>query len=376
MIIILYIRMNLELRDVKLIAWTIPENELARDKESGCPFPPPYAEQNGLEFTIGRKKESSYNGYNLVIFCNMIRRFINARNEYCILTFDLNHEQTSTDPPVREVGKTCLPIEVRISLNGVVCRQVKSSEYELHVVNDQPTEINITTSHITRKGAEEKKWHGDFAPNIKLGTIWPGAELHISSIYMKCGRVFTDEIDMFTDGEMKYASDNCNFMHNGYTGFRQPEIIDQKTDLLKVNPMKVPPTYVEFKIHLQPYIDPRYILSQALTQLSKDIGALETHVDQAIETKKDDYRSERVRITVINNDLTMITNGFDESIGIVIAANARMLDTENITHYTAHRTHVSAKEVNIRISAPNVLQLLAKSISVTKDQVDELVASK
>jgi hypothetical protein len=369
--------MNLELRNVKDIAWVVPDKELARDKESGCPFPPPYSKQKGLEFTIGRKNKSTYNGYNLIMFCNMVRRYINARNEYCILTFDLNHEQTTTDPPVREVGKTCLPIELRLSLNGILCKQIKSREYELHVINDQPTEINITTSHITIKGSEEKTWHGDFAPNTKLGTIWPGAELHISSIYMKCGRVFTDELNVFVNGKMKHASDNCNFMHNGYTGFRQPEIVDQKTDSLKVNPMKTPPTFVEFKIHLQPYIEPRYILSQALTQLVKDITDIETHAIRALEIEKKsiDYRSERIRITIIDDDLTMTTSGFDESIGVVLAANARMLDQKNVTHYTAHRIHINTKDIEIRISAPNVLQLMVKTITITKEQVMELAAA-
>jgi hypothetical protein len=369
--------MNLELRNIKVVTWVVPEKELARDKESGCPFIPPYTTQNGLEFTIGRKKDSVYNGYNVVMFCNMVRRYINSRNEYCILTFDLNHEQTTTEPPVREVGNTCLPIEVRISLNGVVCRQIKSSEYELHIVNNTPAEIDITTSYITRKGSDEKKWHDDFAPNIKLGSIWPGAELHIKSIYMKRGRVFTDELNVFVNGQMKHASDNCNFMHNGYTGFRQPEIIDQKTDLLKVNPMITPPTYVELKIHLQPYIDPRYILSQALTQLVKDITELEIHVIRAseIEKKSIDYRSERVRITVINNDLTMITSGFDESVGTVFAANARMLGGKKITHYTAHRIHINTKDVSIRISAPDVILLLVKTVAVTKNQAIDISKS-
>jgi hypothetical protein len=370
--------MNLELRNIVPVLWTVPNTERARDKESGCPFPPPYEKQNGLQFTIGRKKDSTYNGYNAIMFCNMIRRYINSRNEYCILTFDLNHEQTTAEPPIREVGKTCLPIEVRVSIHGVLCRQVKSNEYEMHAVNNTPTNIDITTSHITKKGAVTKGWHCDFAPNIKLGELLPGSELHISSIYMKCGRVFTDELNEFVNGKMKYVSDNCNFMHNGYTGFCQPEIIDKKTDELKVDPMMTPPTYVDFKIHLQPYIDPMYILTQSLQQNISDIKSIEKHVLNANENigqKTIDYRSERVRITVINNDLTMTTDGYDESICIVLSANARMLSQPTLTHYTAHRTHHNVKEVMLQLTAPDVLQLLIKTITVTIDQVKELLST-
>jgi hypothetical protein len=370
--------MNLELRNIVPNAWTVPDTELSRDKESGCPYPPPYEKQNGLQFTIGRRKNSEYNGYNVVMFCNMLRRYINARNEYCILTFDLNHEQTSTEPPILEIGKICLPIEVRISLSGVVCKQIKSNEYELHAVNSNPTTIDITTSHITKKGSTSKEWHCDFAPHIKIGELLPGSELHISSIYMKCGRVFTDELNEFIDGKMKHVSDNCNYLHNGYTGFSQPEIIDQKTDKLKVNPMMTPPTYIVFKIHLQPYINPMYILTQALQQNISDISDIEKHVLNANDDKGQgtiDYRSERIHISVIGNDLTMTTNGYDESIGIVMSANAKMLSQNNLTHYSAHRPHHNAKKVVLRLSCPNVLQHLIKTIDVTNAQLNELLVT-
>jgi hypothetical protein len=366
--------MNLEIREIKNKKWNIPSSLIKRHEESKCPFPFPYKSQNGLTFTIGRKKGSKYNGYNVVIFCNMIRRFINSRIKYNVLTFNLNHENTDINPSVQEIGKTCLPQEIRVSLNGVLCRQIKSHEYELHAINAGPTEIDITTSHIHKKG--ETKDHDDFAPNIKLGTLWPGAELHIPLIYMKEGRGFTDEIHYSINKKLISPSDNSNFIHNGLTGFRQPEIIDQKTDELKVDPLMTPPSYVELTIPLQPYIDPSDILRNAFDQLKQDLDLINSHVINIatqIGSKSVNYKSERITIHIDNDDLTLTSNGYEESLFTTLAANAKMLDPDRITHYTAQRVLINTKFITLRISAPDVLSLLSKSLKVTIDQVSDII---
>jgi hypothetical protein len=365
--------MDLEIREIKYRKWTIPAGLKKRHEETKCPFPLPYKAQTGITFTIGRKAGSMYKGYNVVIFCNMIRRFINARVKYNILTFNLNHENTDIAMSVQEIGKTCLPQEIRTSLNGVICRQIKNNEYELHAVNTGPTEIDITTSHIHKKG--NKSPHDDFAPNIKLGTLWPGAELHIPLIYMKEGRGFTDELHYSINRKLITPSDNSNFMHNGLTGFRQPEIIDQKTDELKVDPLMLAPSYVELTIPLQPYINPADIIRNAFDQLGQDLEFINSHVINAssqLGSKSIEYKSERVTIHVTDDDLTLTSDGYDESLFTTIAANAKMLDPDRITHYTTQRVLINTKFITLRISAPNVLGLLIKSINVTIDQISEI----
>lgn len=370
--------MDLEISKIRQNDWVIPKLEVERLKEMGATHLVPYKAQTGLTFTIGRKKDAAYRGYDAIYYCNMVRRYINSRNTICILHFDMNHERSSVETNVNEVGETCLVGELRVALSGVLCKQIKSNEYELHAVNSTPKMMDIMTSHIFRRGdINAKEWHGDFAHTVKIGTLTPGSELHISSIYMKSGRVFTDELYHFENGILVKPTDNCNFLHNGYVGFEQPEIVDYEKDEIIADPMKVAPTYVNFKIHQQPFIDPKTILSQSLDVLVKDLEIILYHAKNAADIKDNivDYNSERVSITVDNSvDLTMILLGFDESIGKTIIGVVKKFDS-NSTHYTSHREHVNIKKVIVRISANDPTTLLVKCVMAIKDQTAELLSA-
>ena len=365
--------MELEIRDIIPMEWQLPKNLVKLHEESKCPFPWPYKTQRGLKFTIGRKPgKNRYDGYNCIYFCNMVRRFVNARNEYLIMTFDLSHENTHGFQSVQEIGKTCLPQEIRFALNGVLCRQVKGNEYELHAVNSSPVEIDITTSHISKKGSSS---HDDFAPNIKLGTIMPGSELHIPWIYMKAGYLYSDEIDTFVSGQLIKPSDSSNFMHNGLTGFLCNNLIDEKTDTLKENPLLVSSTSTTFTIPLQPYVIPEDILRNTFDQIKNDFNFIKSsisHLSSKAGETNINYISERMSLDIKGDELTLISKGKDESIFRVIVGNAKMLDSIKCTHYTVSDL-IRDKAIRLRLCAPNVFNLFLKSLNIAIDQVDEII---
>lgn len=368
--------MNFDLVNVKKTVWTPPPGLLKELKEAECDMFL-YESRTKLTFTIKRNDDDKYGGYDLVKLANAVRRYINARNETYILDFIPNHEQHGGIPIVREVGATCLINEVRNSLNGVIARQIKSNEYELHLVNNTPFEMAIMTGNITLKGSDNKEWHNNFAPGHILGTLLPAAELHISSIYMKPGRVYSDQIISFLNGEMIHSTDSTHFMHNGLTEWR-PDTVD--TSGIVKNPLLHAPNLVKLDIPLQPYADPHEILVRALKQLSSDFKILIDHEEKArsvSDAKSDnaeDYSFGNVSIKILDNDLTCITNGFDASLGVVIAANAKLIAGTTITHFTSHPVHPTKKEVIIRLSCPNVRDVFGQAIHLAIVRVDSLIA--
>ena len=254
------------LKEVKRIGWT----DFAG-----------YPKQKTIAFSISRSSPiDEHDGNNLTRYVNCIRRYINARNEVLVLDFIPNHEQKTSARVVQESGEACLINEIRIALNGVLARQVRGNIYELHVINSTPSQMDVMTGHITKHGGSTDNvvWHGDFAPTIKLGRIEPASELHITMIYMKPGRVFTNELPIVTGSDVKMPPDHTCFLHNGFMKYEQPDMIDNKQNIQLRNPMTSAPKVIRLSTYPQPYVEPRDIILRALDQLVSDLQEIADHI--------------------------------------------------------------------------------------------------
>ncbi len=315
----------------------------------------PYSSVNSVRFIIKRNNDDTRNSMDLSIYARLIARYINSRNEIYVLDFIPNSEQEAGVHVVTEVGDTCLVDRIRSSMNGIVCKQIKKHEYELHAVNKTLEPMAIMSSHITLKGHEEKTWHGNFAPTVIIGDLQPGAELHISSIYMKPGRVFTSETISFENNKMIIPYEGTFHMHNGLThwSYDIPE-----------NPMVQMPSAITLGIPNQPYADAFGIFIRSLEQLIADLSKMSDYVKKCTDssnTNKHSYGN--IHLQINGNDLTCHLNGYDECIGTCIAYTAKSIEP-NATHYTAHKVHPTKKEIIIRLTCANVWDAFNQSISV------------
>lgn len=362
-----------------------------------------YESQKSIDFTISRTSPADeHDGNNLTRYVNCIRRYINSRNENLVLDFIPNHEQKMSEPIVYESGDPCLINEIRTALNGVLCRQIRGNIYELHAINSTPGRMNVMTGHITRADSKsDDSWHGDFAPTIKLGQIEPGSELHIKMIYMRAGRVFTDELPVITGSEVKMPPDNTYFLHNGFTKYDQPDIVDTKNNKLLRNPMISAAKTITLGIYPQPYLEPRDIVIRALEQLTEDLNLLLNLATQGASAVKSAgivadsvssggvadsvssgvYSSVRMSITTSLTDsgdreLLARIHGFDESIGIIIASNAGYLEPAKCMHNSAYMDNITMKATVIRITTMNSsdpVDLLMRAINLAVVRTVDLV---
>lgn len=337
-----------------------------------------YETQKSIDFKISRQTAiDEHDGNNLTRYVNCIRRYINSRNENLVLDFIPNHEQRTSAPVVYETGDPCLINEIRTALNGVLCRQIRGNIYELHAVNSTPGRMNVMTEHITRVGAKsDDPWHCDFAPTIKLGQIEPGSELHIKMIYMRPGRVFTDELPVIIGSDVKMPPDHTYFLHNGFAKYDQPDIVDTKNNKLLRDPMVSAAKTIALGLYPQPYVEPRDIIIRALEQLIEDLQILVTLIKQARDPIKEasTFTSPRMSITVNNgNELLARIHGFDESIGIVIASNAGYLDSTCL-HNSAYMDNITMKSTVIRITASDSLDLMSRAIDLAAARTADLIA--
>lgn len=332
-----------------------------------------YDEQKSIDFTIARTTPKDvHDGNNLTRYANCLRRYINARNEVLILDFIPNHEQKTSAHIVHETGEPCLINEIRIALNGVLARQVRGNLYELHVVNPSTLPMDILTGHILRRGdsktstTEDEPWHGDFAPTIKLGRIEPASELHITMIYMKPGRVFTNELITVRGGEVVQPSDRTCFLHNGFTKYDQPDMIDSKKHIQLRNPMTSAPAEIRLGLYPQPYMNPRDIVLRAIQQMIDDLEEIAEHVEKSrvsfAETNQ--YSFGTMSITINGDELIARVDGFDRSIASIIASNVGLIGENECTHNSSHSTHPTEKETVIRITSPKPLDLFADAIAL------------
>lgn len=341
-----------------------------------------YPEQKTLSFEIHRQGQvgdssPASHGVNMCKYANCIRRYINARTEVLVLDFIPNHEQKGPSHVVAETGEFCLINEIRIALNGVLARQVAGQIYEMHVVNDTPVAQGIFTESIIRKGSKPSDvWHGDFAPSIRLGQIEPGSTLHISQIYMRPGRVFTDELLRVEAGEIVPLPDSTIYMHNGLAQWALPDMIDEKTTEQLRDPLTEGPYMARIGFHPQPYTDPMDITMRALEQLLADLSAISKHAHNAsalADKSATDYGFDNIVITVTDDNLICRLNGFDESIGLVIASNAGYLEPQ-CTHYSSHWVHQTKKESIVRVSCPNVMDIFIKAIELAIARTENAIA--
>jgi hypothetical protein len=320
---------------------------------------------------------------------NAIRRYINARTEVCILDFIPNHEQPGSARHVLNEGDTCLISEIRIALNGVVCRQVRGAIYKLHAANDTPYDMDIMTEHITLADAKaDDPWHNNFPPTIKLGVLKPGAELHISLVTMKPGYSYTNIRTAIVNGEVVPPPDRPYFMHNGFVKYMQPDMLDGNGVLLPGrDPLKDAPGIIIMGFHPQPYVDPSDIFVRALDQLAEDFGYIAGHIAKAKAVigvslahesePETEYASEDVVIKVVPSagkpnmqDLICTVRGPDVSLGVVSASNAGYLSASRpdaygqCTHYTCHMTHPLEKEFVVRVTSRDALKLLEDAVGL------------
>jgi hypothetical protein len=344
-----------------------------------------YEKQKTISFCIERQSPmDEHDGNNLTRYVNCVRRYINSRNENLVLDFIPNHEQKTSAHVVHESGEACLINEIRIAMNGVLARQIKGNMYELHAVNTTAGPMDVMTRHITRAGSSaDDAWHGDFAPTIKLGQIEPGSELHISMIYMKSGRVFTNEMPIVTGNEVKMPPDHTYFLHNGFTKYEQPDMIDNIKHVQLRNPLTCAPKKIRLGLYPQPYLDPRDIVLRALGQLIEDLSEIADHIRKSratFENQKDDadgssnhYAFGTVSIAIRGNELLSRIYGFDESLGCIIASNASFLNPNECEHSESHFEHPTKKETVIRITAPETLNLYLRATELAIARTASLV---
>lgn len=338
-----------------------------------------YPEQKTLSFEIRRAGQvgdgsPASHGVNLCKFANAVRRYINGRTEVLVLDFIPNHEQKGPGHVVAETGEFCLINEIRIALNGVLARQVAGQIYEMHVINDTPVAQGIFTESIVRKGSKPTDiWHGDFAPSIRLGQIEPGSTLHISQIYMRPGRVFTDELLRVEAGEIVPLPDSTVYMHNGLVQWALPDMVDEKTTEQLRDPLTEGPYVARIGFYPQPYTDPMDITMRALAQLLADLSAIAKHAHNAATSADTDYGFDNVAITVADDNLICRLNGFDESIGLVIASNAGYLEPR-CTHYSSHWVHQTKKESIVRVSCPDVMVVFTRAIALAIARTEAVIA--
>lgn len=340
-----------------------------------------YESQKSIEFTISRSTPADvHDGNNLTRYVNCIRRYINSRNENLVLDFIPNHEQKTSAPVVFETGDPCLINEIRTALNGVLCRQIRGNIYELHAINSTPGRMNVMTEHITLAGSKpDDPWHGDFAPTIKLGQIEPGSELHIKMIYMRAGRVFTDELPTIIGSDVKMPPDHTYFLHNGFVKYDQPDIVNAKENRLLRNPMISAAKTISLGLYPQPYLEPSEIITRALEQLAEDIKLVADLVRQSSDSVNSSGTSTLPRMSINvrqldgNDELLVRIHGFDESIGIVIASNAGYLDPSKCLHNSAYMDNITMKSTVIRITAPNAMSLLAAAIDLAGARTSDLL---
>ncbi len=343
-----------------------------------------YESQKSLDFTISRSTPADvHDGNNLTRYVNCIRRYINSRNENLVLDFIPNHEQKTSEPVVYETGDPCLINEIRTALNGVLCRQIRGNIYELHAVNSTPGRMNVMTGHITRVDSKsDDPWHGDFAPTIKLGQIEPGSELHIKMIYMRAGRVFTDELPIVTGSEVKMPPDHTYFLHNGFTKYDQPDIVDTKNNKLLRNPMVSAAKTIALGLYPQPYLEPRDIVIRALEQLADDLRSILNMVTQGAPLVKSTGVCSFPRLSITtsisdsgDHELMVHIHGFDESIGIVISSNAGFLDLTGCLHNSSYMNNITMKATVIRITtkSEDPVDLLRRAIDLAVVRTDDLI---
>ena len=194
-------------------------------------------------------------------------------------------------------------------------------------------------------------------------------------IYMKPGRVFTNELPIVTGSEVKMPADHTCFLHNGFTKYKQPDMIDNKRNTQLRNPMVSAPKVIRLSTYPQPYVEPRDIVLRALGQLISDMQEIADHIAKsramftenpnahyvfgtvsiAIHTKVPVILTEKIndvdtKQNILVDELLSRIYGYDESLGVVIASNASFLDPTGCLHASAHSDHPTKKETVIRVT--------------------------
>lgn len=345
----------------KDLNWTFPK-ALKDDTE----FPTElieYKTMKGLSITFARDAKDKDEFSDFVKFCNCVRTYINGRTEVLYLTFATNEECSGSEINVEMMGNILPLASLRENLNTMIVKQVKGLLFELHLVNDSPNQIPITSAHIKLKGGKD---HDYFTKNYTFGVLDAGSEIHIYTMYMKSGRMFDSTIYEFVNGKMEVPEDTTNASNNGLCAYRQPDMND-KSPLLDF------PRIIEIDIPFQLYADPHDILERALTIMHDDLNSIHKHEvkSRAIIKAGNQYSYNDVSIKLEGKDLTCVLVGYIGMIGEVIVSSAYSASGGTLTHFTSMWVHPTKKETLIRISG-NV-DAFAMGIELALKRVKKLI---
>lgn len=320
-------------------------------------------ETHGLIIHISRDEKDANVGLDFSVFVNVVRCYINAHVEVNVLHFDLNHEQKH-GAPANVIVDTHDPIyldNIREALNSVRCRQIRSRVYELKIENPTPNPAKILTSSIRRK---DNGPNDDFPTTCNLGELPAFASLHIKHIYMKSGKMFSDQIREFANGSIVIPDDRTCYSFAGFCG-RLPDPTGTPVGTAKK---------ISLRIQQQRWVDPMVILTSALAQLAADLDNL----DKIISSVKDSvYDTPELSITIRNNQLLCRISCIEPSLAQLIASTAKVIDPM-LTHYTAKQsgmTSYNSKEAVVRLASPDsdLLSTLASSVRLCKKRTVSLV---
>jgi hypothetical protein len=345
--------------------WSLPKEY----KDDDC-FPMDMwnvGEMVGLKIVLSRKKNDTDNFTDFCKFANCMRTYIDGRTDVMFMTFDLNDETNSDIQNIRTVGNVVIIRGVREMMNTVIVKQTKGVLYELHLINDSPNKIDITTSHIKLKGGRD---HKNFEPNILLGELDAGSELHIETIYLKTSKMFSSAIPEFLNGKTILPDDTTNASNNGLCGWRQPDMVGK-------NPLIDNPRIIEIIIPTQLYANPHTILENALKIMYDDFEAIHLHEvkSRPIIKMGKQYSYDDVSIRLDGKDLTCVLSGYVHTVGQVIVSSAYALASDRLTHFTSMWEHPTKKETIIRLSGD--VDVFAKAIELammrTKKLIDSIV---
>lgn len=322
-----------------------------------------YKKMKGLSIRLARKDSDEHDYSDFMKFCNCVRVFINGRTEVLYLTFDTNEECSGSEINIEMMGNI-VPIEtLRENLNTMIVKQVRGLLFELHLINDSPNQIQITSGDIKLKGGKE---HNYFTKHYVFGVLDAGSEIHIHTMYMKSGRMFDSSISEFVDRKIKKAKDTTNASNNGLCSYRQPDMVGK-------SPLMDFPRVIEIDIPYQLYADPRDILGRALDTMLDDLKAIHKHElrSRSIIKSGNQYSYNDVSIKLDGEDLTCVLIGYIGMIGEVITSSAYSASDGTLTHFTSMWVHPTKKETLIRISGQ--VDAFAKGIELAMMRTKKLI---
>jgi len=330
-------------------------------------------ERKSLALTLTRHPEDSANDYSFPKLANTLRRYLNANLPVLILDFKPNYLDT-LNPVVIYDGPIMLFDNIRGAINSIVANQVASNEFELNVQNNTPYDKIILSESIKLKGAIGNKFHNQFSPDIHIATLKPGATLVIDSIFMKLGKSFSDKTTSITKkGTIENVNESTMYTYNGLCSYKVNDMLDREGNVK--DPLTESTRSITIAVKPQPYIHPAQMFILALELIIKDLNAhLEHSVNAMVHFEKNifSYKTSNFDFKLNGDDLVIITDGFDESLGTVIASVSGAIN-DKLLMYTSAYLHITKKQTRIRIYGPNSVKSFKKAIEINISRVQSIL---